>query len=221
MILEAEEITKTFDGNPPAEVLRGASLNIEAGETVAIMGKSGEGKSTLLHILGTLDHPTEGRLKIDGIPIPKAELAEARVKHFGFIFQSYHLLEDFTTLDNVMMPLRIARKESKEMEKRARTLLKEVGLKGKEKLLAKFLSGGEKQRVAIARALANDPDIILADEPTGNLDRTHSEEIQNLLLDTAKKHGKALIVVTHDPEFADRCDRLLLLKGGRLYNHGP
>lgn len=218
MILEAEEITKTFEGTPPAEVLKGASLNLKTGETVAIMGKSGEGKSTLLHILGTLDTPTEGTLKIAGNVVPKAELAPTRSRHVGFIFQSYHLLEDFTTLENVMMPLKIARKESKEMEKRALHLLKEVGLKGKEKTLAKFLSGGEKQRVAIARALANDPDIILADEPTGNLDREHSEEIQALLLSSAKQHGKALIVVTHDAEFAGQCDRLLLLKGGRLYN---
>ena len=217
MIVEAEEITMTYPGSPPVEVLKGATLAVEAGETVAIMGKSGEGKSTLLHILGTLEKPTSGKLLIRDQPLEQQAVAEVRNTQIGFIFQAYHLLEDFSVLDNVLMPLKIGRK--KVNEEAGIALLEEVGLKGKENALAKHLSGGEKQRVAIARALSCDPALILADEPTGNLDRTHSEEIQQLLLDSAKKRNKALIVVTHDAEFAKECDRLLLLKGGRLYNH--
>lgn len=218
MILEAEEITKTFDGTSPVEVLRGISLQVKSDETIAIMGKSGEGKSTLLHVLGTLEAPTNGYVRINGKVSDKNSVATLRNQHIGFIFQAYHLLEDFTVLENVLMPLKIARNESKEAINRAKALLKEVGLEGKEKVLAKYLSGGEKQRVAIARALVNNPDLLLADEPTGNLDRTYSLEIQKLLLDKAKQLGKALIVVTHDQEFARKCDRLLFLKEGRLYN---
>jgi len=214
MILEAENIHKSF---PPLQVLKGISLQIKAGETLAIMGKSGEGKSTLLHILGTLDTPDQGDLRICGKKIPQRELASVRNQHLGFIFQAYHLLEDFTVLDNVLMPLKIGRKCSSKDQKRAKALIKECGLHGKENLLAKFLSGGEKQRVSIARALCNQPDLLLADEPTGNLDQSHSQKIQELLLGKAKELDKALIVVTHDEEFARQCDRVLFLKGGQLY----
>ncbi len=215
MILLAEDIHKSFPGKPPLKVLRGISLQVKEGETLAIMGKSGEGKSTLLHILATLETPTKGKLYINGKQPPKEQIAQTRNQHIGLIFQSYHLLNDFTVLDNVLMPLKIRRKHGSEP---ARALLKEVGLEGKEKILAKYLSGGEKQRVAIARALVNGPSFLLADEPTGNLDHYYSQEIQNLLLNTAKKRHTALIVVTHDEEFARKCDRLLLLKEGQLYN---
>lgn len=211
MILEAEEICKSFD---QLEVLKGVSLQVQPAETIAIMGKSGGGKSTLLHILGTLETPSKGLLRICG-QIPGKDVSTLRNRHVGFIFQAYHLLEDFTVLENVLMPIKIARKEATQ---RAKQLLKEVGLEGKEQVLAKYLSGGEKQRVAIARALANEPDLLFADEPTGNLDRSYSIEIQNLLLSKAKQHGKALILVTHDEEFARKCDRILFLKDGRLYN---
>jgi len=211
MILEADEICKSFD---QLEVLKGVSLEVHPGETIAIMGKSGGGKSTLLHILGTLETPSKGLLKICG-QIPGRDVSSLRNRHVGFIFQAYHLLEDFTALENVLMPIKISRKEAPQ---RAKQLLKEVGLEGKEQVLAKYLSGGEKQRVAIARALANEPDLLLADEPTGNLDRAYSLEIQNLLLSKAKQFGKALILVTHDEEFARKCDRILFLKEGRLYN---
>lgn len=217
-VLEAENLHKSFPSSPPHHVLQGIFLQVKPGETIAIMGKSGEGKSTLLHILATLDSPTQGTVKICGQIPPKNKLANIRNAHMGFIFQSYHLLEDFTTLDNVLMPLKISRKGGSEAKVIGQRLLKEVGLEGKENLLAKYLSGGEKQRVAIARALCNHPDLLLADEPTGNLDRSHSQEIQQLLLHTAKKLGKSLIVVTHDEEFARQCDRVLLLKGGHLYN---
>ncbi|MBS0629041.1 MAG: ABC transporter ATP-binding protein [Verrucomicrobia bacterium] len=214
MILEAEELYKSFD---TLDVLRGVNLQVKPHETIAIMGKSGGGKSTLLHILGTLDSPTKGILKICG-QVPGADVSTVRNRHIGFIFQAYHLLEDFTVLDNVLMPLKIARNESQETIARAKTLLKEVGLERKEKLLAKYLSGGEKQRVSIVRALVNEPDLILADEPTGNLDRSYSLEIQNLLLSKVKERGKALILVTHDEEFARKCDRILFLNQGQLYN---
>lgn len=213
MILEADNLTKVFDS---LEVLKGISLQVHPNETIAIMGKSGCGKSTLLHILGTLEAPTNGSLRICGQSTKN--LSTLRNKHIGFIFQAYHLLEDFTVLDNVLMPLKIARNESKEGVARAKELLKEAGLEGKEGVLAKHLSGGEKQRVAIVRAIVNQPDLLLADEPTGNLDRGYSVEIQNLLLNKAKQLGKALIVVTHDEDFARKCDRILFLKDGRLYN---
>lgn len=214
MILEADELYKSFG---PLEVLRGITLEVKKGETIAIMGKSGCGKTTLLHILGTLEPPTKGTLNICGAS-SKHSISSLRNRHIGFIFQAYHLLDDFTVLENVMMPLKIARVNSKEAAARAIGLLAEVGLAGKEKVAAKFLSGGEKQRVAIARALINEPDLLLADEPTGNLDRSYSQEIQNLLLSQAKAHGKALILVTHDEEFARKCDRILFLNEGRLYN---
>lgn len=214
MILEADEIYKSFDQQ---EVLKGVTLQVNPAETIAIMGKSGGGKSTLLHILGTLESPNQGTLRICG-KVPLKDVASLRNRHIGFIFQAYHLLEDFTVLENVLMPLKIARNESKEAIQRAKHLLKEVGLEGKEQILAKYLSGGEKQRVAIVRALVNEPDVVLADEPTGNLDRSYSLEIQNLLLAQVKRLGKALILVTHDEEFARKCDRILFLKEGRLYN---
>jgi lipoprotein-releasing system ATP-binding protein len=175
------------------------------------MGKSGEGKSTLLHILGTLEEPSSGSIEICGQPAQAA----FRLEKIGFIFQAYHLLEECTALENVLMPMRIARRKTDASH--GIKLLEEVGLASKATVLAKFLSGGEKQRVAIARALCNDPSIILADEPTGNLDHSNSEVIQQLLLSAVKKRGKSLIVASHDIEFAARCDRRLSLKDGRLY----
>ncbi|MDN3506298.1 MAG: ABC transporter ATP-binding protein [Simkaniaceae bacterium] len=213
MTLEAENLFKEFPG---IEILKGVSLSVKKGETVAIMGRSGEGKSTLLHLLGTLDTPSKGVVRICGSKPTSSTVSSLRNQHIGFIFQAYHLLEDFTVLENILMPLRIHRKQGS--IERGEELLQAVGLLGKEKVLAKYLSGGEKQRVAIARALINEPDLILADEPTGNLDQSHSDDIQNLLLSMAKQAEAALIVVTHDQDFASRLDRLLFLKEGRLYN---
>jgi len=217
-VLEAKDLCKTFPGSPPLEVLKGISLQIKAGESLAIMGKSGEGKSTLLHILGTLDTAQSGTLYLNGETFSKKELARLRNQRIGFIFQSYYLLEEFTVLDNVLMPMKIGRDQRSSLEEIGLSLLKEVGLEDKAPILAKYLSGGEKQRVSIARALCNQPDLILADEPTGNLDQGYSKEIQDLLLSKAKQFNTALIVVTHDQEFADRCDLVLSLKGGQLYN---
>lgn len=215
-VLLAKEISKTFPGRPPVEVLRELSLKLSSGETLAIMGKSGEGKSTLLHILGTLDTPTHGHIEICGKDLQKYHLPTLRNQKIGFIFQTYNLLEEFTVLENICLPLRIARKMG-DIEERALTLLEEVGLLDKASLLTKYLSGGEKQRVTIARALSNDPKLLLADEPTGNLDNFHSQQIQDLLLHAIKKWKKSLILVTHDEDFAKKCDRVLFLKSGHLY----
>ncbi len=201
------------------EVLKGIDLDVERGESVAIVGKSGEGKSTLLHILGSLEKPCSGQLEICGQDILHVSLAELRNAHIGFIFQSYNLLDDYTLLDNVLLPARIGRKPVQPgtaAHSRALELLEIVGLKDRAHFLAKLLSGGEKQRAAIARALCNDPDLILADEPTGNLDHFHSQEIHSLLINLSKDFHKTLIVVTHDKELSSLCSRTLLLKDGNL-----
>lgn len=220
-VLKALNIHKSFfDETHSLKVLQGISLTAEKGEAVAIMGKSGEGKSTLLHILGTLEKPTSGTVEICG----KDKTFPAhllRSMHIGFIFQAYNLLEELTVLENVLMPKKIAREPSHRGSlayQRASDLLEQVGLFEKREVLAKKLSGGEKQRTAIARALCNDPDLILADEPTGNLDHGNSAHIQKLLIECTKVQGKTLIVATHDQEFASLCDRRLLLKDGLLYS---
>lgn len=210
MILQAKEISKIYFDPTPISVLKRISLHVQRGESIAIQGKSGEGKSTLLHILGTLESPTKGSVEIDALE------NSLRSEKIGFIFQAYYLLEECTALENVLMPLRIARK--KITIAYGLTLLEEVGLSSKAFTLAKFLSGGEKQRVAIARAFCNNPPLILADEPTGNLDHSNSQVIQELLISSVKNRGKTLIVATHDGEFASRLDRRFLLKSGHLHS---
>ncbi|HSX04083.1 MAG TPA: ABC transporter ATP-binding protein [Rhabdochlamydiaceae bacterium] len=216
-ILKLDNIHKKY---ADVSVLKGISLEIKQGEIVAITGKSGEGKSTLLHIIGTLEKPCQGTLEIcSKIPMDSS-LHQLRNEHIGFIFQTYNLLDEYSVLENLLMPQRIARKNcSKESPsyKRAILLLEEVQLSSKIDTLTKFLSGGEKQRIAIARALCNDPDLILADEPTGNLDGENSERVQRLLIESAKKRNKTLIIATHDQELAKQCDRTLLLKDGLFY----
>ena len=219
ILLKARELKKTFHSPARVEILRGIDLDVKAGETVAIIGKSGEGKSTLLHILGTLENLCSGTLEICGKDTKTCSLPLLRSQHIGFIFQQSHLLEEETVLANVLMPAKIARRStgpSSQAYKKALELLEQVNLLKRAHFPAKFLSGGEKQRAAIARALCNDPDLILADEPSGNLDSMHSHEIHTLLLNLAKKNKKSLIVVTHDTEFAHLCDRTLSLKDGVL-----
>ncbi len=219
-ILKATQIAKKFLTPSPVEVLRGIDLEIYPGESLAIVGKSGEGKSTLLHILGTLEKPSGGTLEICGQNTAETSLANLRNRHIGFIFQSYNLLDDDSVLDNVLMPAKIARKPTHKNSPaylRALNLLDIVGLKDRAHFFAKLLSGGEKQRAAIARALCNDPDLILADEPSGNLDHTHSQEVHSLLIGLAKDLNKSLIVVTHDKEFSSLCGKTLLLKDGHLF----
>ncbi len=218
-LLKASDIHKSFAQPAPLHVLRGLSLEVSAGERIAIMGKSGEGKSTLLHILGSLEKPTSGQLEICGKPFTEIGLSTLRSEEIGFVFQAFNLLEEYSTLENVLMPAKIARKSVSKGSPayvRALSLLDWVGLRERSHFPAKLLSGGEKQRAAIARALMNDPALILADEPSGNLDSATSQAIYDLLLSCPENNEKALIVVTHDQDLAAQCDRILILKDGIL-----
>lgn len=218
-MLKACKITKKFTYPQELFLLQGIDLIVEKGETVAIMGRSGEGKSTLLHILGTLDSPSSGTLEICGKEATSANLSSIRNQRIGFIFQSFHLLEDYTVIQNVLMPAKIARKSISSMSPayiHAEKLLHQVGLGGRMDHYGKQLSGGEKQRAAIARALCNDPDILFADEPSGNLDRNTALGIHELLLSFAKEKQKTLVIVTHDQELASLCHRIYFLKNGVL-----
>jgi lipoprotein-releasing system ATP-binding protein len=214
MILKAKNLKKSYHSPFEVKVLHDVSLEVEQGEAVAIMGKSGEGKSTLLHILGTLEQPCSGEIEFLEKAISHYSLPLLRNDRIGFIFQTYNLLEDYTLLENLLIPARIARK--KPDSARAYELLREVGLEERANFFAKQLSGGEKQRASIARALFNDPDLILADEPSGNLDRSTSQMVHELLLKSVRERKKTLIVVTHDRELGQLCDRQLLLKEGVL-----
>jgi lipoprotein-releasing system ATP-binding protein len=219
MILKAKNISKSFKSPTETTILKSISLEVQAGETVAIMGKSGEGKTTLLHILGTLEPATEGTLEICGLTVTSSNWNYLRNQKIGFIFQAYNLLEDYTVLENVLMPAQIANgayQDGPTAHQRALELLQEVGLEHRADFPAKLLSGGEKQRAAIARAFLNDPALILADEPSGNLDHANSTIIYNLLLGAAQKRGKALIVVTHDRELAALCKKTYSLLDGVL-----
>lgn len=218
VLLKAEGLVKEFKGPAPIQILKNVHLKLHAGESIAIMGASGEGKSTLLHLLGTLDTPLAGRLEIMGKDA-FCSPASIRGNHIGFIFQNYNLLEDYTALQNVLMPAFIQKqpihKNSKAYEHGV-ALLERVHLSPRKDFMTKLLSGGEKQRVAIARALCNNPEIILADEPSGNLDHESSKLIHNLLIDCTKELGKGLIVVTHDHELAALCDTTYTLYNGEL-----
>lgn len=215
-ILEAVGIQKVFSGPESIEILKNISLEVFTGESVAIIGKSGSGKSSLLHILGTLDTPTKGKVTFPGMP-NEISFQSLRGNHIGFVFQSFHLLEDYTLLENILMPGKITRKHKENiLIKRAKDLLKQVDLLEKQDYAVKLLSGGEKQRASIARALFNDPDILFVDEPTGSLDPINARIVQNLLITSCKKHNKALVLVTHDDEFASTCDKVFILKEGVL-----
>ena len=219
MILKAQSITKKFKGPEDVTVLDGISLEVSPGDTVAIVGKSGEGKTTLLHILGTLDAPTSGTVEVCGELATPQKSPLLRNTHIGFVFQAYHLLEECTVLENVLMPARIGKHDIRPgfpAHLRALELLQEVGLSERAHFQAKLLSGGEKQRVAIARALINNPSIILADEPSGNLDHSHSVVIYDLLLSEARNRNKALVVVTHDLTLASQCKKTYSLQDGKL-----
>lgn len=219
VVLQAKQIDKSFHNPSVVTILKGVNLTVYKGDTVAIMGRSGEGKSTLLQILGTLDNPCSGNIEILGHPVTNFNKSKIRNQHLAFIFQSFHLLEDYTALENVLMPAKIARNNTSTNSPayhRACELLASVSLENRMHFNTKLLSGGEKQRVAIARAFCNDPDIILADEPSGNLDRQTSRQIHTLLLDFANKHNKTLIIVTHDHELAELCSRRYRLCDGAL-----
>ncbi len=215
-LLHAKGLTKQFDYPNRLEILKGIDLEVDAGETVAIMGASGEGKSTLLHILGTLERASGGELEIGGTPITKRDYPALRNQMIGFIFQSFYLLEDYSTLDNVMMAARIGRRRGPKVKQRAIELLERVGLKERITFPTKLLSGGEKQRVAIARALLNDPALIFADEPSGNLDHQNSDAVHGLLLELVAQENKTLITVTHDQSLANLCGRQYVLRDGLI-----
>jgi len=220
-VLEAIDVIKEYTGGDGTtlRILDGASLTILRGEMVAIIGESGAGKSTLLHILGALDKPSSGEIRIAGRAVQtgsEASLAEIRNKSIGFVFQFHHLLREFTALENVMMPLLIAGKSMASVRGRAKDLLDSVGLGARADHLPSALSGGEQQRVAVARALAPEPALLLADEPSGNLDRGNAERLHALFATLAASHGVGVVVVTHNRALASRATRVLLLDGGRV-----
>ena len=220
-VLEAIDIVKEYTGGDGStlRILDGASLTILRGEMVAIIGESGAGKSTLLHILGALDQPSSGEVRIAGRPVHSGSemaMAEVRNKSIGFVFQFHHLLREFSALENVMMPLLIAGLAPAQVRGRAKALLDSVGLASRADHLPSALSGGEQQRVAVARALAPNPALLLADEPSGNLDRGNAERLHELFSTLASTHGVGVVVVTHNRALASRASRVLLLDGGRV-----
>ena len=215
-MIEVRGIVKRF-GN--LEVLHGVSLDIAKGEIVSIVGASGAGKSTLLQIMGSLLKADSGSVVIDGVELSKlgeGKLSDFRNRHIGFIFQSYHLLPEFTAVENVMMPMLIAGVKRREAELRAKKLLELVGMSHRSEHKPEALSGGEQQRVAIARALSNRPSVVLADEPTGNLDTATRDEIQRLFVELRDRTGQTFVIVTHDVELAERSDRTIRMSDGRV-----
>ena len=216
----ASGLCRSFSmGSRVIEVLRGVDLSIAPHERLAILGNSGVGKSTLLHILGTLDHPSSGTLYFENEEVfwhDRDALARFRNQHLGCVFQFHHLLPEFDALENVMMPGLVARRGFAEMRPRAEHLLSEVGLADRLRHPVGKLSGGERQRVAVARALVLEPSLLLADEPTGNLDPDPAQGVLDLLLEMNRQHGTALVVVTHSQGLADRLDRRVVLRDGCL-----
>lgn len=220
-LLSARGVTKDyFDGTRVLRVLSDASLDIFPGESVSIVGASGAGKSTLLHLLGALDKPTSGSIKLKGEELAAMDsrgLAAVRNRSVGFIFQFHHLLGGFNALENVMMPGLILGQDPDEMRKKATDLLSRIGLGDRLTHRPSKLSGGEQQRVSLARALANDPDLILADEPSGNLDAGTAKTVMDLLWENTVGRNKSLVIVTHDPEIAAKAGRPLRLRDGGLH----
>lgn len=216
-IISTKKMSKSYGNKQNKhEVLKNISLEIRKGETVAIVGKSGSGKSTLLHVLATLDQPTSGEIQLHNEILSKKNLEQIRNQTFGFVFQHFFMNPNQTVLENVLLPLKIAKVPSKKRKIMAIDILRKVGLEDKAKNKAADLSGGQKQRVCIARALINQPEIIFADEPTGNLDSKTAHEIEDLLFYTNQEFCSTLVIVTHDEDLAGKCDRQLLLGDGQL-----
>jgi putative ABC transport system ATP-binding protein len=214
-LIEAVDLERTFpDGGVKA--LRGVSLRVARGESVAISGPSGCGKSTLLHLLGGLDLPTAGEVRFEGTPLTALDLDAYRARQVGFVFQSFHLLPTLSAVENVQIPMFETGRSRTERDERAARLLDEVGMTPRRYQYPNTLSGGERQRVAIARALANEPSLLLADEPTGNLDSVSQEEVLNLLKRLRRERRLTLIIVTHSPEVAAEADRIIRLRDGKI-----
>jgi lipoprotein-releasing system ATP-binding protein len=217
-MLKATGIYKTYG---PLTVLKGVDISINKGEIVSIVGSSGAGKSTLLHILGTLDKADKGQINLNGQQLELLtgkKLAAFRNSHIGFVFQFHHLLPEFTALENVCIPGWIAGKKKKEVVIRATELLKTLGLGGRLENKPNQLSGGEQQRVAVARALINNPSIVMADEPTGNLDSANAKELHQLFIDLRNQFNQTFLIVTHNEELAKMSDRILMMKDGKMLN---
>ncbi len=223
-ILEASGLRRIFLGGDgePIEVLAGVDLDVARGEFVAVVGASGAGKSTLLQLLGALDRPTAGRVRLNGVAyddLDPVELAALRNHQIGFVFQFHHLLREFSALENVMMPMLIAGRATTDARDRAATLLDGLGLATRLAHRPAQLSGGEQQRVAVARALAMSPVLLLADEPSGNLDYHHADQLHVLFTRLARELDTAIVVVTHNREFAGRAERILSMESGLLVPH--
>lgn len=222
LVLKCENVGKSYDdGALSVNVLSGLNLEVAEGQSVSIIGSSGSGKSTLLHILGGLDKPSEGRITLMGSDLgalSQKELGQLRNRYLGFVYQFHHLLPEFSALENVMMPLLIGKKPKAEAEAQAVAMLEKVGLKARMLHRPSELSGGERQRAAIARALVTRPKCLLADEPTGNLDRKNAQNVLDMMLDLKSELGTSLIVVTHDDELAARFERVMTMQDGRLHH---
>ena len=223
VVLEARELHKTYAlEGAPVEVLKGVTLTVRVGETLAVMGASGSGKSTLLHCLGALDRPSGGQVLFkdsDLYALGASARTELRATKIGFVFQSYHLLPELDVLENVMLPAlarRGALARRTVLEQRAQELLESVGLSARTLHRPTEMSGGEQQRAALARALMNEPELVLADEPTGNLDSATGDQVLDHLFQLTRDRGHTLVMVTHNAEIAARCDRTLILRDGRL-----
>ena len=219
-ILKTSDLRKTYVSGPQeVEVLKGISLEVTAGEIVVIMGPSGVGKSTLLHLVGGLDRPTSGGVLIDGddlFSLRDKELAVFRNKAIGFVFQFHHLLPEFSALENVMIPGMMHGRDMSVVTEKANSILDEIGLGHRLSHKPSELSGGEQKRVAVARALVNNPRLVLADEPTGNLDKNNSEALYELILELNKKHGQTFIIVTHNDMMTTHAQRVIELEDGRI-----
>ncbi|MBV8255656.1 MAG: ABC transporter ATP-binding protein [Chitinophaga sp.] len=218
-MLTARNVTKNYSNLP---ILKGVDITVSKGEIVTIVGSSGAGKSTLLHILGTLDTPTTGEILLNDVNLTRLKgnaLADFRNRHIGFIFQFHHLLPEFTALENVCIPGFIAGTAKNAVREKAMFLLETLGLQDRMDHKPNALSGGEQQRVAVARALINNPDVVMADEPTGNLDSHNARELHNLFFELREKFNQTFIIVTHNEELAPLSDRQLVMKDGRIISH--
>jgi len=224
VVMKAENLTRRLEGEVPVTLVQDANVEINGGEFIAITGPSGSGKSSLLYLLGLLDQPTSGKIWLNGTDTSACDadkLADLRLAELGFVFQSHFLLPEFSALENVMLPMqRLGRLSGAVARARGEELLVSLGLQEQIKKLPKQLSGGQSQRVAIARALANEPLLILADEPTGNLDTASSANVQKIMRDLAHERGRAVVVVTHDTHFAETADRIITVVDGKIVRPG-